>query len=178
MGKGEIVRNEQFLFLPRCFLKTCTADTKTPGLVQARGKKRYNSFNGKVLLKTLWEMEKMLVPSIFSHSHLVSCPCTKVKRFITSIFPKYFLSLCIQPNLSNQYFLLLQQCFPMISPFPTVLSTCFQNFLSFSSNLKLSSANSAKLSLGKGIKLSSEDVFSLVYYLLFDKAIGRKIFHT
>ena len=26
-GKGEIVRNEQFLLFPRCFQKTCTADT-------------------------------------------------------------------------------------------------------------------------------------------------------
>ena len=27
VGKGEIARNEQFLLFPRCFQKTCTADT-------------------------------------------------------------------------------------------------------------------------------------------------------
>ena len=27
MGKGEIARYEQFLLLPQCFQKTCTADT-------------------------------------------------------------------------------------------------------------------------------------------------------
>ena len=27
VGKGEIARYEQFLLFPRCFLKTCTADT-------------------------------------------------------------------------------------------------------------------------------------------------------
>ena len=27
VGKGEIARNEQFLLYPRCFQKTCTADT-------------------------------------------------------------------------------------------------------------------------------------------------------
>ena len=27
VGKGEIARNEQFLLFPKCFQKTCTADT-------------------------------------------------------------------------------------------------------------------------------------------------------
>ena len=27
VGKGEIARYEQFLLLPQCFQKTCTADT-------------------------------------------------------------------------------------------------------------------------------------------------------
>ena len=27
VGKGEIARHEQFLLFPRCFQKTCTADT-------------------------------------------------------------------------------------------------------------------------------------------------------
>ena len=26
-GKGEIARNKQFLLFPKCFQKTCTADT-------------------------------------------------------------------------------------------------------------------------------------------------------
>ena len=34
MGKGEIARYEQFLLF--CFQKTCTADTKKPGLVWER----------------------------------------------------------------------------------------------------------------------------------------------
>ena len=38
---------------------------------------------------------------------------------------------------------------PTISPFPTVFSTCFENFLPFSLNLKLSSANSFSLEESK-----------------------------
>ena len=33
LGKGEIALYEQFLLFPQCFQKTCTADTKNPGLV-------------------------------------------------------------------------------------------------------------------------------------------------
>ena len=33
VGKGEIARYKQFLLFPQCFQKTCTADTKEPGLV-------------------------------------------------------------------------------------------------------------------------------------------------
>ena len=36
VGKEEIACYEQFLLLPQCFLKTCTADTKKPGLVWER----------------------------------------------------------------------------------------------------------------------------------------------
>ena len=36
VGKGEIARYEQFLLFPRCFQKTCTADTS--GLVWERVK--------------------------------------------------------------------------------------------------------------------------------------------
>ena len=32
VGEGEIARYEQFLILPQCFQKTCTADTQKPGL--------------------------------------------------------------------------------------------------------------------------------------------------
>ena len=31
--KGEIACNEEFILFPQCFQKTCTADTKKPGLV-------------------------------------------------------------------------------------------------------------------------------------------------
>ena len=34
VGKGEIVRYEQFLLSPRCFQNTCPADTQKPGLVR------------------------------------------------------------------------------------------------------------------------------------------------
>ena len=33
LAKGEIVCNDQFLFFPSCFKKTCTAGTLKPGLV-------------------------------------------------------------------------------------------------------------------------------------------------
>ena len=36
VGKGEIACYEQFLLFPQCFLKTCTADTRKPGLVWER----------------------------------------------------------------------------------------------------------------------------------------------
>ena len=38
LGKGEIARYEQFLLFPRCFQKTCTADTKKPGFVLGKDK--------------------------------------------------------------------------------------------------------------------------------------------
>ena len=37
-GKGEIAPYEQFLLFPRCFQKTCTADTLKLGLVWERVK--------------------------------------------------------------------------------------------------------------------------------------------
>ena len=40
IGKGEIARYEQFLLFPKCFQKTCTADTQKPGLVWERVNKR------------------------------------------------------------------------------------------------------------------------------------------
>ena len=36
VGKEEFARYEQFLLFPQCFQKTCTADTKKPGLVCER----------------------------------------------------------------------------------------------------------------------------------------------
>ena len=36
--KGEIAHNEQFLFSPQCFQKTCTADPEKQGLVWERVK--------------------------------------------------------------------------------------------------------------------------------------------
>ena len=39
LGKGEIARYEQFLPLPQCFQKTCTADTLKQGLVWERVKR-------------------------------------------------------------------------------------------------------------------------------------------
>ena len=41
VGKGEIARNEQFLLFPRCFQKTCAADTWKAGLVW-EGLNKYN----------------------------------------------------------------------------------------------------------------------------------------
>ena len=38
VGKGEIVRNEQFFLFTQCFHKTCTEDTSKPGLVWERVK--------------------------------------------------------------------------------------------------------------------------------------------
>ena len=38
VGKGEIVRYEQFLLFKLCFQKTCTTDTLKPGLVWERVK--------------------------------------------------------------------------------------------------------------------------------------------
>ena len=38
VGKGEIARYEQFLLLPQCFQKTCTANTQKQWLVWERVK--------------------------------------------------------------------------------------------------------------------------------------------
>ena len=59
-------------------------------------------------------------------------------------------------NTGPGFYVSAVQIFSAISPFPTVFSTCFGNFLPFSSKLKLSSANSFTLEkskiccLGKG----------------------------
>ena len=47
VGKREIALDEQFLFYPPCFQKTCTAETSKPGLFWERGKclKTISSFN-------------------------------------------------------------------------------------------------------------------------------------
>ena len=45
MGKGEIARYEQFLLFPQCFQKTCTSDTKKPGLVWERVNQIFLNFN-------------------------------------------------------------------------------------------------------------------------------------
>ena len=76
VGKGEIARYEQFLLFPQCFLMTCTADTKNPGLLW----ERVNPFPNKPwslrvcrtsLWKMQWEKEQLLVTSNFSLSPCV-----------------------------------------------------------------------------------------------------------
>ena len=57
-GKGEIARYEQFLFFPQCFQKTCTADTKKPGLVweRVKGNKRNGCFLRKYPIVAIWSL--------------------------------------------------------------------------------------------------------------------------
>ena len=103
--------------------------------------------------KTLWEKEKLLVTSNFSFSH--------------NVFHSYISSVRQNAALCGDWLTLSQTspCFYVsavqvfwkhwgkrrncssraISPFPTLFSTCLDNFLPFSSILKLSSANSFSL---------------------------------
>ena len=54
VGKGEIARYEQFLLFPRCFQKTCTADTLKPGLVWERDKQIYPHFRSEEIKKAVY----------------------------------------------------------------------------------------------------------------------------
>ena len=59
-----------------------------------------------------------------------------------------------------------------ISPFPTVFSTCLDNFLLFSSNLKLSSANSFSLEESKICRLVKGWIFCILWLSRwFDKQL-------
>ena len=112
------------------------------------------------LLKTLREKEKLLVTSNFSFSHSVFYPFGK----LSIIFIKLKIVVCKLFQFERVYNLSfgkgLKNCSQnsdrAISPFPTVFSIHLENFPSFSSNLKLSSANSFNLKecticrLGKG----------------------------
>ena len=121
-------------------------------------------------LKTMWKKEILLVTSNFSFSHIVFYPFGE----LSAIFVKFKIVVCklfhfgrVQ-RLSFGKGLTISQTNPgfntfavqvfrkhcgkrkncslrAISSFPTVFSTCFENFLEFSSNLKLSSANALSL---------------------------------
>ena len=58
-GKGEIAHDEQFLYFPQYFQKTCSADTWKPGLVWERVKyfTKQSNLLGKLrkFLKRLWK---------------------------------------------------------------------------------------------------------------------------
>ena len=121
------------------------------------------------LLKTVWEKEKLLVTSNFSFSHNVFYPSGE----LSAIFIKY--KNCHLQTLSvwkRLKFVILERVNPhntfwrpwetsrlktlwekekllvTISPLPTVFSAHSKNFLLFSWNLKLSSADSFKIHFG------------------------------
>ena len=92
--------------------------------------------------------EKMLVTSFFSFSHSVFYPI-KERNYHFNPFPHkpWFLRVCRSTLLKTLWEFLF---------FPMVFSSHLENFLPFSSNLKLTSANSFNLEgskiccLGKG----------------------------
>ena len=100
------------------------------------------------LLKTFCQKEKMLLTSIISISLNVLYLVTLFKPFPNK---PWFLCVCSASLLKT---LLEKEKLHVnyneqISPLPTVFSTLFGNFLPFSSNLKLLSANSLSLEESK-----------------------------
>ena len=108
-------------------------------------------------IESFWKQcgkrRKMLVTSIFSFSHYVFYPPLTHSNTMTPLTPlgnKPFENTGKRRNCSKR----------AISPFPTVFSTHLDNFLLFSSNLTLSSANSFSLKESKICRL----VMGLTHY--------------
>ena len=111
------------------------------------------------LLKTLQEKEKMLLTSFFFFSHNVVYPIMEKLHHLSHIKisshafnpfqnKTWFLHVCSRSSLKTlrqKEKLLLRA----ISPFPSVFSTCSESFLPFSSNSKMSSANSFSIDQSK-----------------------------
>ena len=101
--------------------------------------------NSRRHLKTLWVKDKIQNNSFFSFSNHVFSPLEDKSYPLIERFPKQSLAFtCLQyKSLENTE--KRRNCLQKaISPFPTV-STRLENFMPFSSNLKLSSAISVSL---------------------------------
>ena len=80
MGKGEIARSEQFLLLPQCFQKTCTAGTEKSGLVGEKANignemigKRQNADHQNCLLFQDRNEQFLLFPQCFLPVYITFC---------------------------------------------------------------------------------------------------------
>ena len=133
-------------------------------------------------------MEKILVASIFSYSQQCFIPMSEIVNELHWFRCMQLLSIWTRKNfvvlltLSKQalVFMCLQymawkhcgkrrNCsWRAISPFPTVFSTHLENFLPFSSNLKLLSANTFSLEESKICRLgkSSELKCSWLHFII------------
>ena len=132
MGKGEIPRYEHFLLFPQCFQKVC--------------------FPGASKGVIVWEWVK---PANLTFLHLT---------FLNETLKRHFFTLTLSKTSPGFYVsavqVFLKHCgkrrncsLRAISPFPTVFSILSENFLSISSNSKLSSANSLSLEESKSCQL-------------------------
>ena len=93
------------------------------------------------LLKPLWEKEKLLVTSNFSFSHSVFYSFGE----LSAIFIEFEIVVYELFQFVKSLNFFVWESYLIISPFPTVFSTRLENFLPFSSNLKLSYTNSFSL---------------------------------
>ena len=142
MGKGEIAYYKQFLLFPQCFPKTCMADTWKQGLVRERVKVSiFSNYRDtanclRFCMTHIVGREKRAGKQPFSppFSTMFSIPSQMnfIIRIIFNPFPhndtfwrpweQAFWKHCgKRKNCSKR----------AISPFPTVFSTCLDNFLHF-----------------------------------------------
>ena len=134
VGKGEIAHNEQFLLFPQCFLSgwrtLCHLHQIWNCYLQNLSVCRFN-------MTCIWKSRaECCIPAFLSFPMFSKAIFVR----LVNLFPNKpgFLRVCTS------------------SPFLTVFSTRFKDFLPFSSNLKLSSANTLNLKgsiiccLGKG----------------------------
>ena len=139
LGKGEIARNEQFLLFPQCFLLFWVTFYHLDQIWNCRLQtlsiwKRRNLLLGKGLRLT-FTVWKWVNP--FPSKPWFLCVCMHYESFENTVGKGEIAG--------NKKFILFPQCF----------LTHLENFLPFSSNLKLSSANSSSLEKSKTCRLGN-----------------------
>ena len=129
VGKGENALFKLFLLFPQCFQKLSIVNVLScqNEYLWSKGLTHYQMTN---ILD--WSKLKQNAEDILTHSHTMTPFDAPGKQALWKHCWK-------RRNCSKR----------AISPFPTVFSTCLDSFLPFSSNLKLSSANSFSLEESK-----------------------------
>ena len=100
----------------------------------------------QITYEILWHMENLIVRNIFFLLHTVFTGFVpSINPFPTKPWFSHVCSTCLMKTVWEKEKLFVDEQFlfssQVISPFPRVFSTHLENFLPFSSNLKLSSAN-------------------------------------
>ena len=157
----------QFLLFQQSFQETCMAATYKPELVRERVKDGTRILNTHMYITAnlnLLPKKKMLAQEIgISNAGLkLQCNFSFSSNVFMSLLRQRYLthSHTMTPSATPGKQTFWQHCgkrrncsLRAISPFPTVFSTRLDNFLPFSSNLKLSSANSFSLEASKICRL-------------------------
>ena len=153
-GKGEIVVNQNVFFFFQCFRKLFASELLKHGIVQKSVRKwllRIWLKNVVYLVLSLRTLVKWYLLGRETMNWTFLTFSQTIPDFYVSALHVFWKHCWKRRNCASE----------AISPFPTVFSTGFENFLPFSSNVKLSSAISFELE-------------ELVYNLPFRKKWRRK----